>query len=304
MQGREFDISHGGQRPLDGPAYAAALAPEIDRLALCIHRPTGRRPDLMAALGPLGLPPRSFVVACARPLATGRISIEDVALMSRYQPRAWAEGSIDAHVRRGLLEPAGSGSYVVTAPFRDGAAVVLRLQSEEAGRLWAGQQGVVDELIPLAEGHVTSAEGQPSELPAFRRQVATHPVLPDGPAAQLLGRLTELRYLRSDVHAECLAAAGLGGRAAVTLSRLWKGFGAGDAASEPLTELEGRGLCSRVGGEWVVTDAGRHLRRSIEEATDTSFADVVSGVTAPSCGHFLEGLARLPGDDPRPVEDR
>ncbi|MHB1447306.1 MAG: helix-turn-helix domain-containing protein [Acidimicrobiales bacterium] len=289
---------------MDGPAWASLIAPEVDRLALCIHRPAGRRPELRSALDPLGLPPQSFVVPCARSLAAGRITVEDVFLMARYLPRQWAQVSVDAHVSRGLLAPGPDGAYSVSRELAGAARVVLGIQAEEAGRLWAPAGDGLVGLASLAGTLVAAAEASEINLPAFRQQLAVHHMVPDSTAGGLLGRITELRYLRSDVHAFCLASEDLSGAPAQTLHRLWRGVGPGDASGRVVDELAEQGLCSPGDDGWSITDRGVRVCTGVEEATNTRIADLLVPVGADVCESFLVGLRMLAGEDPRPAEDR
>jgi len=294
---------------LDDPVttWSAALVPQIDRLALCIHRPTGRRPDLVAALRPLGLPPHSFVVAAARCLAAGELTLDDVCLLSRYESKRWSEASLRRHLERGLLSLRSDGvTYVPTPGFQAGAGTVLALQAEEAERLWHARPAALEDALRLASLLVQEASGSHRPLPAFRQQTRAHHVLPSTDAGQLLGYMTELRYLRSDVHADCLAGVELVGPPARVLHRLWRGFPPGSATPEVLDVLAGRGLVAgpEDGSQWTITGQGRHLCQTVEEATNVDFGQLFHSVSEPDRGALLAAVAQLDGEDPRPVEDR
>ena len=289
----------------EGVEWSAALAPELDRLALCIHRPTGRRPELMSTLGSLGLPPQSFVVSAARALAAGRLSVDDLALLGRYQPREWAEISIRRHLKRGLLVASADGaSFVPSDAFRAAAELVLELQGEEAAGLWGHRPELLDQALELATAHVQVAASSVDALLAFRQQVRTHHVVPASPAAQLLGRLTELRYLRSDAHAACLAEANLTGPPAGVLHRLWRGFDPGPTDPSWLAALHEGALVTQAAHGWAASPAGIAVMERVEAATDSRFALLLVDVPESKRHSFLRLLIGLEGTDPRPREDR
>jgi hypothetical protein len=265
-------------------AVAAELATEIDRLALCIHRPTGRRPDLMAALVTVGMPRQSIVVLAARFLAAGELSFADLASMSRYITEEDTRKLLRAHPTRGLLEPVVDEDEVFrpSEPLRAGARLVLDLQGEEAERLWSSASSL-ETLVDLARAHVDAALDSELPLDAFRRQTRVHHTVPPSDAGQLLGCITALRYLRSDVHAACLAEEGLSGPGARTMHRVWRGFAVAEDIDRALVDA----TCERV-----------------EAATNEGFAGVFAPLDAERSSELLDRMRTLPGEDPRPAEDR
>lgn len=291
--------------PSPDEEWAAGLAPDIDRLALCIHRPTGRRPELAEALAPLGLPPQSFIVAAARLLADGRIGREDLRLLGRYQVPHWAEYSLGQHAERGLIVPREDGAdYEPTAALRAAAALVLVLEGEEAQRIWQAHEAEVVRAVGLAAEHVAVVADSSEDLPAFRQQVDTHGVLPLHPAAQLLGYVTELRYLRSDVHAAALRSANLEGPAALALHRLWKGFDPGPVPASSLDYLSGMDMVAASEDTWTITQEGEALCQGVEVQTNRRFTTLFGAIPATQRAALATTLAQLPGDDPRTIEDR
>jgi hypothetical protein len=255
---------------------AAELAPHIDRLALCIHRPASTDPELRAGVEALQLPAGSMLVVAARYLTHDGLRPGDVATLTRYQPAAWATAIEQEHVRRGLLtERAADGVLVPSPLFRDLAATVLRAQADAAREVWSDEPTLTE--AAATAGALVDAVRTNEPLPAFRRQVETRPPTPHG-AARLLAAVTELRYLRADVHADALDAAGVRPKQAIELTKRWKGFG------DPLPPDE----------------AGR--RAAIEAVTNRRVAAVLSADDL--LARFLALATTLPGDDPRPAEDR
>jgi hypothetical protein len=252
----------------------AALAPHVDRLALCIHPLAGRNADLRAARDARHVPAGSMLVVAARYLAHDALRPGDLAALTRYQPRSWSEANEREHVALGLLLARTDGALAPSDAFRDLARQVLAVQAAAAAELWpdpSDAAAVADHLVTTAMQHDDSGEH-----PAFRRQVETRPATPHA-AALLLAAATELRYLRADAHAAALEAAGVRPKDAIDLTRRWKGFG------EPLT-----------------TDDGRR-RTAIEHDTNRR---VAARLATADVNTFLALVEHLPGDDPRPVEDR
>jgi hypothetical protein len=249
----------------------------------------------MAALTPLGMPRQSIVVAAARMVVAGRVTVDDMALLSRYYPRSFARATLHEHRQRGLLtDTHDPDAFTPSDAFREGSAVVLKFQAEEAARLWQEQAEHLPEIAFLAVAHIDAAVGSDAELPAFRRQVELHSSVPDSPAAQLLGFVTELRYLRADVHAHCLDEHGLSGPLARVVHRAWRGYETKDVSPDVLESA----------ATWTTTDKGRDACEAAEEATNELFAELIDGVDESSRARFLDGLRSLPGEDPRPPEDR
>lgn len=288
------------------PETAAALAPEIDRVALCIHRPTSKRSELLAALGLLDLPKPSIVAVAARFLAAGRVTVGDLLSMARYEPEAATRTNIDAHVQRGLLftteEP---DTYVPSPAFREAASVVLTVQAEEAARLWASSPAL-GHVATAATAHVDAAARAPTDvgLDAFQRQVANGHTVPATPAGEVLRRVTELRYLRSDVHGACLADRGIAGPPARTLHQLWRGVVVTDATPATIGPLVDAGLAELADGRLVATDAGVRTRDRVEDETDERVAALFEALGDDASDALLDGLRTLAGDDPRRIEDR
>ena len=281
---------------------AARLAPEVDRLALCVHRPAGQRPEFREAAAGLPLPAGSFAVTAARQLSAGRVTLAELELLSRYQSRSVVAEIVRLHVEQGLVVDRG-GTYEPSPAFRALSRLALLLQAEAAASLWAAQRASLPELTNLAERLVAAGRHRPAgELPAFASQVAHHDETPAGPPGQLLARLTELRYLRSDVHSAVLARRGLAGPRAQALARLWHGH--------PVEERHGAALASRglaVGHDdaWELTPQAHDMRSEVESETDRDNDEILGPVlTASEQGRMLKGLGRLAGEDPRPPEDR
>jgi hypothetical protein len=290
---------------------AAQLAPELDRLALCVHRPAGRDPSFRALVVELQLPAGSIVVTAARQVVAGRVTLADVELLNRYESRTLVALNMRHQVDLGFLrvvdgdghadaEVDGDGeAFAPSDAFRRASEMILQLQADAAATLWADCANELPAVAALAAGAVECASARASvPTPAFAGQVAHHHVLPSTPAAEVLGHITELRYLRADLHAAVLGRHGLAGPRARALGRLWKGYGLADDHG---VALEKRGLVARDEGAWALTDTGRSVRDEVELDTNVLTARALPTTDMRA---LLDAFRDLDGDDPRPPEDR
>ncbi|MEA3077181.1 MAG: hypothetical protein QOF60_2089 [Actinomycetota bacterium] len=279
----------------------SGLWPQVDRVGLCIHRPSGSRPEYRAVAERLRIPPGSILVAAARHIAAGQVTLTQVQLLSRYESRALVNLNVERHVELGYLEPRGQGVFAPSEAFRDAGRLILEVQSNVAAELWAGHEDLRSLSLLAAEITATAGRCASVPVPAFDAQVGDRGVLPATPAAQLLGFVTELRYLRSDLHAAALARYDLAGPRASALTRLWKGHQISD---DDGARLDDRGLASRSGHGWVLTEDGRRHREDAEALTDSLTEEALRAISPQRLQSLLDGLVNLPGEDPRPTEDR
>jgi hypothetical protein len=283
------------------PSTLSELWPEIDRVALCVHRPSGSDPEFRQLVQRLQIPAGSFVVAAARHTAAGRVTLEQLELLSRYESRSLVKLNAQRHVELGFFEQAGEGEFVPIEPFRHASRFVLDLQGRSAEHLWA-QCGELAELAALAGAVVErAAVSSPVPTPAFDAERGDHDSTPSSPAGQLLAFVTELRYLRSDLHAHALGAVDLAGPTARAVHRLWKGH---DLEDEDIERLTRKGLIEQRPGPVQLTDAARKARDVAEAETDRLSAAALAAVPDEDLATLQSGLTRLPGEDPRPPDTR
>ena len=278
------------------------LWPEIDRIALCVHRRSGRHPAFRAVADAMRIPAGSIVVVAARHLAVGTVTLRDVELLSRYESHALVARNVEDHVSLGLLRRRDDGGFSPSAEFQDLATIALQVQSDTAGELWSEHAAGLADLRTAAE-RLVNAGTVSAEVPhpAFDAQVAARGVLPAGDPSQILGRVTELRYLRADLHAAALAEHGLAGPRARALHRLAGHHSIEEALLPSLVE---RGLASTSPTGPQITPLGRQVSSAVEARTNELTDATLATVTAATTERLLEGLLRLPGDDPRPTADR
>lgn len=273
---------------MSGPYHddnrSGTLAAHLDRLALCVHRPSGRRPELRAMVEELRIPAGTIMVVAARHLAAGRVSLATCQVLSRYDSRGAVAANLDRHVELGFLVPiAGvAGDFAPSEPFATAARLVLQLQAEAAAALWSPAGVDLDRAADVATTVVQHVLDRlpADDTPAFAGEAGVHRVLPDTAAAQLLGRVTELRYLRSDVHAGALASVGL------------------------TTGPKGRALSAQWHAGTLDDPDLRDRRAAAEAETDERWRHVFEGLPPSRLGELAGHLARLPGEDPRPIEQR
>ena len=278
------------------------LWPEVDRIALCIHHPSSRDPRLRAAIDGLGLPPASILVNAARFLAGGRVTTDDVRLLNRYESRALVDANVERHAATGfLLVTDAPGAFAAAPHLRDAAHLVLEVQAAAAAALWRAHVPEVAELAGLAD-RVMAAIRRPVPTPAFDAQLALHEVAARDAPSSVVARMTELRSLRADLHADALLAEGLAGPRARSLDRAWKGHPLTDADVERLARA---GLVEVDGtGGWRVTGDALDRRARAQQATEERSAAALAGAGEDDTTRLLALLRSLPGEDPRPLEDR
>lgn len=281
----------------DLPAFARAIAPHVDRLAIAVHRHAA--PLAGPMLRSLGLT-RAFVLINGRPLLlAGPITARELAVIERYMAPDELLAGLEEQVQRGLLAAAGPPDVRQYTPTSHGLDLLLRLtalQGAAITALWAAHESDLPPLIDATTRATRAAASLPPPLyPAFRLQYAA-PDQPDAtPAATLLARLTAQRYLRADAHAAAWAAAGLDGLEIGALTALWRGVAADWPSAEAARErLQRRGFAERDGTTWRLTDAGHRAREALEADTDERAAPPWYALSPPERDTLLQGLARLP----------
>ncbi len=276
---------------------------DIDRIALCVHRPTARRSQLREVVARLHLPANSFFVVAARHIASGSVSTGQLEVLSRYESRTLVQLNLERHLELGLITSTKPGLFEPSTGFRDASRLVLDLQGVGATELWQGNENL-GHLAELGRQIVDHAQhSAPVSTPAFDGQVADRSSTPASMAGRLLASVTELRYLRADLHAAALASEGLVGPRARALDRLWKGH-ASSVAAEDLQRLSRHGLAVNSDGVWRLTDQAKQARTRAEAKTG-ELTDAALGMLATDVvGAFGDGIADLGGEDPRPIEQR
>ena len=272
---------------------------DVDRIALCVHRPSGSSAEFRRLVDRLRIPAGSFVVSAARHIAAGRVTLEQLQLLGRYESRSAVAANAERHLELGFFAELDRGTYRPTDEFRQASLVVLDLQARVADDQWSATADL-DELATMA-GLVVGGIAPSVPTPAFDAQRADHRVTPTSPAGQLLAFVTELRYLRSDLHANALAGHGFAGPTARAVDRAWKRH---ELTDDDLRRLQGKDLVVEGATGWELRAEARRTRDEAQE--DTELLTAIAFDAAPDGPRqaLVDGLARLPGEDPRPVEDR
>lgn len=277
----------------------ASFWSDVDRLALCVHRPSGASAEFRRVVERISMPAGSFVVSAARHIAAGRVTLEQLQLLGRYESRSIVAANAKRHVELGFFREVGDGIFTPRVDFRAASLLVLDLQARAADELWAGTEDL--EALASTAATVVATVAPSVPAPAFAAQRADHEVTPPAHGGQLLACTTELRYLRSDLHAQALAAHGLSGPTARAVDRIWKGH---QPAADDLRRLEGKQLVKRVAAGWALRDGVRRAREEAQAESEHLSAVAFDPTPAGARQSLIEGLARLPGDDPRPASDR
>jgi len=198
----------------DLAAYARAVAPHVDRLAMAVHkhvRPAGR-----ALVQEFGLRHPGVLVDARVILLAGPIALDDLAAIERYASRDELIAALEEHVGQGLLarEVCGhnvGGRYVATPRGRDFLLRLTAAQGETITNLWAARAATLPTLVATATRAADHAAAilPRAAYPAFHGQDAAPDPAGATPAHLLLTRLTTLRYLRADAHAAAWRSRGL-----------------------------------------------------------------------------------------------
>lgn len=286
-------------------AYAAEVAPHVDRLAIAVHK--HGRPAAQEVLRGFGLSGAGVLIDARAALLAEPITLDDLTVIARYAPRAALSAALDEHVRQGLLtrDDAGTPSYACTMRGRDLLLRLTELQGQTITVLWAVRAAELPALAAAATriGDRAAAVLPLDLYPAFRGQHAAPAPLGGTPAHLLLTRLTTLRYLRADAHTLALEAHGLEGTQAHVLTALWRAAeplaprditGEPDAVDAALAALLRDGFAEGDGDHWRLTPAGRRRRDEIEAETNRAAAPPFAALDAAERGAFALGLANLP----------
>jgi len=192
---------------LDDPvAFAALVAPVIDRAAVGVHMAVPRE-RITEVREKYGIDRLGYLIELRQPVLAGvPVSLDGLAAIVRYPPPGFIDEEIARHLEAGTLER--DGDYLTgTQRGRDVVSDVIALQDEVVTELWAWRApsfGRLDELLVQAIDAGRSTGGA-----AFA--VQTSAPVPAGRSAafRLWSDLWPLRYHRADAHAGAWAAEGL-----------------------------------------------------------------------------------------------
>ncbi|HEX3813764.1 MAG TPA: hypothetical protein VHX59_13085 [Mycobacteriales bacterium] len=180
--------------------FAAAVAPEIDRVTIAVH-PIAR-PAAVELFHAAGLERGGLLVPLLTPLLAGPALAAELHSIARYAPFGEFAAGLDQQVRQGLL--IRSGDVVAASPTGRELLVGLRkVQGAAVGELFADHADVVEDLRPLADRALAAATG------GVAFALMKPPDTADSAAHGLHDRITALRYHRADAHVTAWEAAGL-----------------------------------------------------------------------------------------------
>ena len=192
---------------LDDPvAFAALIAPVLDRAAIGVHMASPR--ERVAQLRErYGIGRLGFLIELRQPVLAGiPIALAGLAAIVRYPPPGFIDEELDRQVAGGMLVLDGD-ALIPTERAKLVVADVVALQDDVASELWAWRAATFERLDELVTKAI--AAGRETGGAAFALQ--TSAPVPGGRsmAFRLWSNLWPLRYHRADAHAAAWAAEGL-----------------------------------------------------------------------------------------------
>lgn len=192
---------------LDDPiAFAALVAPVIDRAAIGVHMavPTERIGELRSKYGIERL---GYLIELRQPVLAGvPVGLDGLAAIVRYPPPGFIDDEIARQLDAGTLEREGD-HLIGTERGRAVVTDVIALQDDVVSELWAWRASSferLDEIVVKAIDAARSSGGA-----AFSVQTSAPVPLGRSAAFRLWSDLWPLRYHRADAHAAAWAAEGL-----------------------------------------------------------------------------------------------
>ena len=187
--------------------YAAAIAPQIDRLRLGVMRASievGMRKGVLAGAG---LDPDTFrVFAMLRNAYPDRaVSLESYRAAYLYQEPSVFDTALARMKAAGLVDDSGSGLVTLSDPGRQLIAKVRAAAKEAATGLWGSEPLAA---LPLADRCLAAATESALPAGAFHVLAPPHDEPDDSDAMRLSERLAGLRWHRFDAHVAAWTAAG------------------------------------------------------------------------------------------------
>lgn len=245
---------------MTGPEIAAALAPDVDRLVVAIHRHMARRRAEVAALLEQTAVPSPALIVDLRPFLLESSLIADgvVREFLRFIPPREAKLLLDRLEKSRALIRAGAG-FVPSAGARRFAQATTAMQAEIVSLLWRDHGDAVAAAYPVLGSAVRAA---PSTLPLFGPLRAL-PEPETSRTSALHHRLTLFRYLRSDHHVAVLGEFGLTVGQAKSVDAAWRGDELAPEAEVAPGWVDGSGN---------LTESGLRRRTAIEAETNVRVA--------------------------------
>jgi len=292
--------------------YAAAVAPEVDRLFITGHR--AARPfalKLRQRLGTTSFGP--LIDLRGQLLSSSGMTMQDAHWKQRGVPLDELEGALEDSVSRGLLGRVGN-LFTPTERGREVLDGLTDALSRGLGLLW-GNGGELEQAIQTVEIVVQHAETSldPIDYPAFTVERAGAGVDPSNQPLTLWTHLSTLRSLRADAQAlawlpitelwsEKILLTALCytvGPNSVDVRREESVLIDDDHVTENLVTLEKRGWAWRDANRWEATPAGRQIRHQVEENTNAFNAPPFSVLRDRQRLDLLRVLRELPAASSR-----
>lgn len=192
---------------LDDPvAFAALIAPVLDRAAIGVHMASPR--ERVAQLREqYGIDRLGFLIELRQPVLAGiPIALDGLAAIVRYPPPGFIDEELKRQIGGGMLV-LKSDALIPTERAKLVIADVVAIQDDVATELWAWRAATFERLDEL----VMKATEAGRETGGAAFAVQTSAPVPGGRsmAFRLWSDLWPLRYHRADAHAAAWAAEGL-----------------------------------------------------------------------------------------------
>lgn len=265
---------------------AATLAPQVDRLVVAVHHHTrAKRRQVRAIIDETGVPGPALLVDLRPFLLEGkRVRRSTIDALLRFVAEESAESLLGRLAAGGHLVPDGA-DMVASGAVRRYAVLTTRSQAAAMAKLWSRHDQTVRVALPPLRAVVAGARDAEPALPVFGPMALLSE--PDQSEPYVLHHLlTLMRYLRTDIHAEELAAAGLTPMAATVVDALWRSEAAVDAAPVP------PGWIEPESGRLSVP--GRRMRDGVEAATDERIGAVLGRIPKGDRQVLAAAIADLP----------
>lgn len=279
--------------------YAAAIAPQIDRLFIAGH--IAARPHANAVKGQFGVIDLGVLVDLRRLLlASTGMTLDGAAALERYVAREDIQGDLTFQVSEGLLRRGGERYW----PTERGEALLLALTealAQGCDDLWRADECTCRTAVHYLQRVIAEAESilLPGLYPAFSAKRRGYVRERENLPMRFWTALDTLRYLRADAHALAWSQAGLTAPEARVLTDVCHKSGVllverDSRESRALTSLIEAGLLSSDAGLPTVTEEGSRQRDEVEQATNRHNSGPYAVLSSSERGELLSVLESLP----------
>ncbi|MGI8699266.1 MAG: hypothetical protein ACR2J0_09020 [Mycobacteriales bacterium] len=193
------DLRHPG--PV---AFAAQVAPAVDRVAIGVH--VASRSEAAQVLRRFGLPSAVPLIELRLGLPLRPIPLVQARAVLRYVAEADFQAHLLGQVAAGILTVRDE-HIALTGRGQECCTALAEVHERTADVLWRGRAQSLPRLGALAGRLLTAAQADAG--PAFRGSAPSYEPVGASPGLLLFGQLCALRLHRADAHAAAWAEAGL-----------------------------------------------------------------------------------------------